>query len=308
MSVKIIVDLMIKIFLMIAFGYFLKKKQIITPELQKGMNNLLLKAILPVSILSSSGTQFSLSSSKGLLYEVIIAAGYYTISLLLMTVLSKILPLKKKAKKIFITMTVFANTAFIGFPLVTELFGQEKLIYAVIYNIFYQLTFFTYGISILSGDVKFQLKSVFTNTITVFSFLSIAIFVSPFRFPTAVSSTLTTVGGMTVPISMILIGCSLADIKIRYVMKDLYSYLVSVLRLVIFPLGLLVILKILKVPDGVAAVSVIMTALPSGSLNAIYAGQYDCEPEYATRTVVQTMVLMIFTIPLVVLMINHFLK
>ncbi len=278
MPIQTLINLFLKIFLMISFGYLLKKKQIITTELQKGLTNLLLKAILPISILSSANTEFTKTASKNILLAVVIGAGYYTVSLILLTMLSKIIPLRYKAKKVFVTMIVFANTAFLGFPLITELYGTDALIYAVIYNIFYQLFFFTYGISLLSGNIGFQFKSIYTNVVTIASFISIIIFISPFRFPESVASSLSSIGSMTVPISMMIIGCSLADIKIMHVMKDAYSYLVSALRLIVLPFILLIILKILKLPFEISAVCVVMTALPSGSLNAIYAEQYDCEP------------------------------
>jgi malate permease and related proteins len=304
MAVDTILNLFIKIFLMISLGYLLKKVRVITPELQKGFTSLLLKAILPINILASANTEFTKGASGKMLYMTAIGAGYYIGSLILMTVLSRLLPLKGRAKHIFVTMTVFANTAFVGFPLTMELFGQEGMIYAVIYNLFYQAFFFTYGINLLSGSKEFQWKSIYTNIVTIASVVSISIFLSPFRFPSAVVSALSSVGSMTVPVSMILIGCSLADIKLIEILKDGYSYLVSALRLLLLPLGLLFLLKLLKVPAEITAAATVMTALPSGSLNAIYAGQYGCEPEYATRTVVQTMVFMIVTLPAVIFLIH----
>lgn len=58
---------------------------------------------------------------------------------------------------------------------------------------------------------------------------------------------------------------------------------------------MLIILKLLKLPDEISGTCAILTALPAGSLNVIYAEQYNCEPEFASRTVVQTMVFMIVT-------------
>ncbi len=304
MAVETILNLFIKIFLMIALGYLLKKIRVITPDLQKGFTNLLLKAILPINILASANTEFTKGASEKMLYMTAIGAAYYIGSLILMTALSRLLPLKGRSKHIFVTMAVFANTAFVGFPLTMELFGQEGMIYAVIYNLFYQAFFFTYGINLLSGSNGFQLKSIYTNIVTISSVISISIFLSPFRFPVPVVSALSSVGSMTVPMSMILIGCSLADIKLIEILKDGYSYLVSALRLLVFPLGMLLLLKLLKVPSEIAAAATVMTALPSGSLNAIYAEQYGCEPEYATRTVVQTMVFMIATLPVVIFLIH----
>lgn len=305
MPVETMVNLFIKIFLMIALGYLLKKKQVITSELQRGLTNLLLKAILPINILASANTEFTKGALNNMLYMAAVGAGYYISGLILMTFLSKMLPLEGRAKHIFVTMSVFANTAFVGFPLIMELYGAEGMIYAVIYNLFYQAFFFTYGISLLSGGKGFQLKSFYSNMVTVVSVISIGIFLSPFRFPAAIASTFASVGSMTVPVSMIIIGCSLADIKLVEILKDGYAYLVSALRLLIFPVGMFFLLRWLKAPVNITAAATIMTALPSGSLNAIYAEQYGCEPEYATRTVVQTMALMIATLPVIILLINR---
>ena len=307
MAVETILNLFIKIFLMIALGYLLKKIRIITPELQKGFTNLLLKAVLPINILASANTEFTKGASEKMLYMTAIGAGYYVGALILITVLSRTLPLKGKAKPVFVTMTVFANTAFVGFPLTMELYGQEGMIYAVIYNLFYQAFFFTYGVNLLSGSNRFEWKSIYTNIVTIASVISISIFLSPLRFPEPVVSALSSVGAMTVPVSMILIGCSLADIKLIEILKDGYSYLVSALRLLLLPLGMLFLLKLLKAPPEISAAATVMTALPSGSLNALYAGQYGCEPEFATRTVVQTMVFMIATLPVVIFLIHRIL-
>ncbi len=304
MPVKTILNLLIKIFLMIAFGFLLRKKKLITPELHKGLSNLLLKAILPMSVLSSANTDFTKGASGNILYVAAIGAGYYIGALLLMTGLSKKLPLKEKSKPVFITMSVFANTAFLGFPLIAELYGAEGMIYAVIYNLFYQLFFFTYGVSLLSGKAGFEFKSLYTNTVTLVSLLSIGIFLSPFRFPEALAATVSSVGSMTVPISMLIIGSSLAEVRLRDILTDVNSYMVSALRLLVFPICILLLLSGLKVPVPVAAVCTVMTGLPSGSLNAIYADQYGCDPEYATRTVVQTMVFMILSIPFIIMLVN----
>ena len=60
----------------------------------------------------------------------------------------------------------------------------------------------------------------------------------------------------------------------------------------------LILRAIPEVPHLVALVCVLMTCLPSASLSVVFAQQYDCEPEYASRAVVQGMLLMIVTIPL----------
>ena len=109
---------------------------------------------------------------------------------------------------------------------------------------------------------------------------------------------------MTVPVSMMLIGCSLAEVKVKEIMKDFYSYLVSAFRMILFPLAMTLVFYFIKVPAIVAGSCIVLTALPAGSLNVIYAQQYNCETGYASKTVVQTMVIMIVTVPLMIILVN----
>jgi len=306
MPLESMAGLLIKILLMLALGFFLRKKNVITAELQKGLSDLLLQAFLPASILASANATLSADARQNLLVTALVAAGYYVGAILMTWLLSRALPISPARKRVFITMAVFANTAFVGFPIIKELFGDAGYMYAVIFNLFYQLFFFTYGVFLLDSERKegFKLKYFYTNVVTIVSVIAIVLFLSPFRFPEAVTSTLSTIGGATVPVSMIIVGCSLATIRLPSILKDGYSYLVSALRLLVFPVGMIFVLRGIDLPLIVKTTCVVMTALPCGSLNLIYSERNGCEPEYATRTVVQTMLLMIVTIPVVLLLMN----
>ena len=72
------------------------------------------------------------------------------------------------------------------------------------------------------------------------------------------------------------------------------------MKLILFPLIIFSLLLIFRIRGEVAIIITILTALPSGLLNAILAKQYNCNPKYATRTVVQSMVLMIATLPIII--------
>lgn len=305
MPIQTIINLIIKIFLMLALGALLRKRKVLTLELHQGLTDLLLEAVLPFSILASANTQLTKGTPQKMLLTAVIAFSYYVITIIVMKLVSKFLPLSMKGKAIFVTMTVFANTGFVGFPLISELYGNEGMMYAVIFNLFYNIFFFTYGISILDEAGKFSIKSIYSNKITIISLASVAIFLSPIRFPDVIASTFDTIGSMTVPLSMIIIGFNLGGTKITEILKDGYSYLVSFLRLLLFPIIMLLLMKLLHVEKDVASVCILMAALPSGTLNAIYSEKYQCEPEYAIRTVVQTMVLMMLTLPLIIILINQ---
>ncbi|MEA5009642.1 AEC family transporter [Clostridium tyrobutyricum] len=289
-----------KVVLMVLFGFMLKKTNIINNEFQKGLSNFLLKAILPVNILSSSSNTFSKQLSKGLLSTAAICLIYYISTLILSHFITKVFKINSSTRKIFITMSVFANVGFIGFPLAEQLYGDNGVLYTVVYNMFYQIFLFTYGINLLSNDKKFNLISIFKNPISLSSFMAIIIYLSPYRLPKFISESISMVGGMMVPLSMIIIGCTLVEMKPIEMLKDKYCYFVSFLRLILFPLIVIMLLRLSGIRGEVAVVIVILSSLPSGSLNVILAEQYNCNPKYAARTVIETMTFMIFTLPFMI--------
>jgi predicted permease len=163
---------------------------------------------------------------------------------------------------------------------------------------------YTYGINMLSGRGGIDIRSIITNPITISSVVSILIFISPFRIPEILNSPIEDIGAMSVPVSMIIMGASLANISLLDILKDKYSYLVSAIRLIVFPLLMLAAMRLLSVSSVTATVCVLMTALPCGTMNVIFAEKYDCAPEFASRTVVLSLLIMIVTLPVLILITN----
>lgn len=297
--ITILLNLVGKIALLMLLGYFLRKHNIITEQFQKDITGFMLKVALPANVLTTANNPFSRELSANLLLTVIIAVAYYIASLLLTWLISRVLPLSQSGRMVFRTSCVFANTAFIGFPLATELMGSEGLLYAVIFNMVWIIFFYTVGISQLSGQRTVRLKTLFTMPVSVASICAVVLYVSPIRFPGFIQDTLSTLGGMVAPISMLVVGCSLVQIHPLDILKDGYSYFVSILRMVVLPAAMLLILKLLPgIPNMVAVTCCLACCLPSASMTVIFAQEYDCDPQYASRAVVQGTLLMVVTVPL----------
>lgn len=299
MPVVVLGQLLFKIVFMAALGFFLRKREIITEELQRGLSALLLSVILPFSILTSSDSVFTADMAEKLFLSGLISCGYYIAASAVMVLVLRVLKTEKSRRGIALTMAVFANVGFIGFPVVAELYGKEGTLYAVIYNLAYQVFLFTVGTALLSGKKKIDWKEMLLDPMTLSSLAAVLIFLSPCRFPALLSESFDNLGSMTVPLSMMIIGCDMAPVNLRVLFTDSLSYLVSGLRLLLFPALLALLLKYLEAPPSLARVMVLMTALPCGSLNVILAERYGCEKQFAAATVVQSMVLMILTIPVV---------
>jgi predicted permease len=255
---------------------------------------------LPLNLLASAGQPFSKELSYGLLLVSIAAVLYYVCAIIISNLLSKGLKASEAEKRVFVAMSTFQNAGFIGIPLSSMLFGDDGVLYAVICNMVFQLFFFTYGQYKVSGEKRLSLRSLTHNPLVLVSLLSVGLYLSPFRFPDFMQGAIKSIGDMMVPLSMILIGCSLMGIRPTELLKDKHAYFISALRLVIFPLATLVIAKLIGLTGAVGVLCVVLAGLPSGAMNVVFAQQYNCAPDFAARVSIQGVIFMAVTLPILI--------
>ena len=132
-------------------GFTLGKKKVIDDRGRKVLNDLLLKAVLPFSIISSSQYEFSLDMVRSIGAVAVGAGLYYLLTLVVLRIVVFRTKIADAERRVFITTSVFANTGFVGMPIMYSLFGNAGLLLAAIYNLIYNLFFYTYGVHLLSG-------------------------------------------------------------------------------------------------------------------------------------------------------------
>ena len=307
MSIQILISLLLQAALMVLLGYVLYLRRIITADFKKQLSSLLMDVILPISILASVNMPCSSQLLYGMGVTFVVSCLYYLIALVFVRRLSALLKLELPVQKLVTVISVFANTGFLGFPLANSLLGSEGMLYAVIYNISFNIFMFTYGKFLISGRTEVNVGKNLKDPSNVACLLSIVIFISPVRFPEVLQGTMDTLGSMMVPVSMLVIGCNLAQTSLKKVFCTPVAYLSSALRLVALPLLMLLALYFLQVPDTLALTIAMLTALPGGALNVIFAEQYDCRADLAALMVVHSMVFVIVTLPVYMILCSHLL-
>lgn len=295
-----IAEIFVKIIFVVAVGFVLKHFGVISSSMQKNLSGLLVTGIVPFNILEVSNCIYSTALAKNVGISAIICLAYYITAIFLANLLSRRLNISLSSKHVFITMIVFANVGFIGFSLTGEIFGEEGTLYCVVYNLFYNVLIYTYGINLLSNGNKLDIKAIFTKPVTIACIAAIIIFFTPISIPKLLMPAIKSVGDMVFPVSMIIIGCEINDINISELFKTKSAYIVTSLRLLILPLAMAAILHALGLKGVLPRTMVVLTALPCGSMNIIFAEHYNCSPKYAAITVVQSMLALILTLPVII--------
>ena len=302
MDLTVLINLAIKVVILLAIGYLAKKAGLLPEAVEKGISGLLVQVICPLSIIASGHNDYSREMVVNMGWMAVIAFCYYVIAILIMIPVRNRMKLNRNGRAVFLTLCVFCNAAFIGYPLFQELYGDEGFIYAVIYNFFFQVFFFTYGVSTISGMTQINWKRILLTPLNASLLIMLVLFLFQIKLPAPVQDTLQMVGNMMVPLSMMIIGASLVGMKPSLILKDRASYAVSFFRLIFFPLLTFVVMKLLGVSGKLLVIGVVMAGLPSGSMNVIFAKQYDCEADFAARAVVQTMLFCLVTVPLLLVL------
>ena len=285
----------------IVLGVIIRKKRLLDERTHSTFTEILLNAILPFAILSSSQYEYSYETLKGIIAVAGAAFLYYLCTLIALRLITSKSRMEDSEKRVFVTLAVFANTGFVGIPLMQGLLGARGLLLAATYNLVYNIFFYTYGIHLISKKRHTPIQIIF-NPVSVASVASLILFVIPWRMPQFLTHTLHTIGDMNIPLSMILLGSTLATVDVKKLFADLKSYIVAILRLAVFPLimllAVLIVRKFVAISPETMITLVLMTALPSGTMNVIYSEKHNCAPKFTARTVVLTLILMVISLPL----------
>lgn len=289
---------LLKIFLTIAFGLFLKKRNIIDDGLQRGLNKLVSQVFSVAMVLAAGNEEFSSEISGGLLQTLIIACVFYAVSILLMRLIGKQLRTDDAHKRAFYVLGVFSNCIYFGLVLAKELYGANGLMYMLIFNLPYRILLNTYAVGTLGGGKK-SLKEIVLQPLTIATLVFIILLVSPIKLPDFLQETLSSIGACMSPLAMILVGCSLAGIKFKEIFTDKYAYLVSAIRLLIAPLLMIFVLYFLPVDPVVASICVLAAAMPSAVSLLPFAEMHNCAPQFVSRAIIQSTIFMVATLPLI---------
>ena len=299
----LLLEQMIVLFILMGIGFFCYKKGIITDEVSRKLSAIVVNIANPALVLTGGMGEEKISGQE-LKLTIVISLIMYAALLALAMVLPRLLRVEEKSRGTYRAMTVFSNIGFMGFPVINALYGSSALLYATFFVIPYNILIYTYGVSAIAGKSGekegrgFSLKGIF-NVGFVACIVTIMIYFANLGLPAFVESTLTHLSNLTSPLSMMVIGASLAAIELRELFTDAKLLLFSAIKLVVIPIiGLWVIRQFVD-SELLLGVCLVMLATPVGSMTAMLAQQYEGDYEMASKAVALTTILSVATMPLV---------
>ncbi len=297
-SVRVIEKIIVLFIAMIA-GYIAKKGKLISGESTKSLSSLLVYITNPCLIVCSLQREYDSNL-------LITAANVFALSVAvhsLLAIFSHFIfrHVKNKSERsVYSYGLTYSNCGYMGFPLMMAIFKDDPqlgLFYGVIFVTAFNLFSWTHGIIVMSNEGKIPWKKLVLNPALIAVIISMVLFLGRIMLPKTINDGLTLVGDMTFPLSMIIIGSLLADMKLLKILSQKKLYLFSALTLLVVPAIMLIIAKLLGLPEYLSIVGITMCAAPVAANTAVTAEVYDNDSALAARLVGITTLFCLVTMP-----------
>lgn len=289
-------DPVLPIAIYLLFGYLFK---IIFQDNSKQLVDFIIYFSLPAIVFSKI---YPLELDTKILWLILMFMAIIFFNLFLSYCVGKIMRLNRVTLATFMIMATFGNTSFIGFSYIDAFYGQDYIVYGVIYDIFGSfLLLVSVGMIIItwgSGRKNSILnisKSIFLFPPMIIFFITI--FAKNFEVPKFIIYTSQNLGSTLVPIAMIAIGMKL---ELKHIFSKLHVVTVAVvLKMLIVPIIILFTFKYFYgVDETWVKVTLIEVAMPPMTMAAVLAIKGGLDEKIAINSLVLGVIASLFTITL----------
>lgn len=300
MDMMVVVNTMVELFLLLILGYGLAKKGMIDSKTNGKLSGLVVHVSLPALILASVFENMDKGSLSEVFHFFLAGLGFYAVMIGFAWVLTRLSRTPKEQRGIYQFMLIFSNCAFMGYPIMEALYGTKAIFLSAIFNLPFNLLAFSYGIILISDGTEqtsgFEPKKLLSPGI-IASVLALVIFAVRLHVPQVMEQTLNIEGTLTTPLSMLVLGASLAEVPLREVFREGRIYWMSFLRLIVLPMITYFLIKLITTDSLLIGVATMTAAMPVASLAVMLSSQYKGNVRLASVGVFISTALSVVTIP-----------
>ena len=272
---------MLVLFIYMMLGFFLARKGILDERAGKTFSWMVVNVANPaLIILPTINKETTLLPEQ--IWEALKLAVIMYVALIVIAKVITMFMRTSMEKNLYQMMVIFNNIAFMGFPIVAAAYGPDALLYSALFTLPFCLLIYTYGIVLITANgekqEKLKLRSIFNIGVIAVIFALVMLFIKP-DMPEFVITATKGVSNLTGPLSMMVIGISLAGMKLKDVFCDKTLWLFSFVKLLVIPIiGTLIVIQLLD-NDLLCHVCMVMLGTPVASMVVMLAQTYDADSE-----------------------------
>lgn len=301
----VLLQQMVILFVYMMIGYVACKKEYFDQEFGKKLSWLVVNVANPMLAISAVVNNEEQIAKKDFYVIVLLAICFYAFFLILAQILPRLIGVQKSDIGVYKMMTTFNNIGFMGFPVIAAAYGNGALIYAVPFSIMFNILCYTWGIQTLCGGGEKGNWKRIINIGTISGIISIVLFFMQIPVPKMICSLSAGLSNLTGPLSMLVIGISIAAMELKDLFTDVKLLKFALIKLLAVPVAAM--LLVCQVIDNrlICEVFLVMMATPAASMCAMLSQQYGGDYELAAKGVALTTILSVVTMPIVSEIVFH---
>lgn len=298
----LLMEEIIKLFVIMFMGYTVVKAGLMKSSESKSVSVIMVYLVIPCVILNAFQVEYTPDVQKGLLLACAAAVAVHILFLLLTAILKKPLHLDMIER----ATIIYSNAGILVIPLVQELLGQEYVIYSSAYIAVQLILIWTHCKNMLCEEDKLEWKKVLLNVNIISIIAGVVLFIFRIQFPSGAQDVLNMMNNMIGPLGMLLAGMVIAEAPLKTVFTRKRSYLSAALRLFIYPVFVLGLMKVIQTFASIQDSKQILLTVylasitPACATVTSMAQLYDKDAAYSSSLYVLTTLLSIATMPVMV--------
>lgn len=297
----VVLQQMAVLFILMLTGYVCRRLGYINDEVDKKLSAIVVNVANPAVIISGCITENRMNT-RMLVQVFIVVILIFAALLIIAQVLPVLLGTAQEETGIYRAMTVFSNMGFMGIPMANALYGSDAIIYMILFTIPFNILIYTYGVLIMTNEHNLSWKKTvryMANTGVCASIIAIVIYLTGYKPPMIVQSSLNYIGNLVAPLSMMLVGASFAGMHVKKMLGNYKLLIFSIVKMIIIPVIFVAVLKLFVTDMKFLGVCMIVLATPVGTMTAMLAKQYHVKSDAASEGIALTTLMSLITIPLV---------
>jgi hypothetical protein len=293
----------VPVYLTMAAGALARKTGLLRVEADVSLMKLSVMMLTPALIIERVVGNPAVMSLPPVLIATGLGYGLVALGIALTYFVAPLIGLKKgEGRRTFSVACGLQNYGFVAIPIVTALFPDKGTLGVLFtFTLGVELACWTAGVGLLTGLNKAPWRlALNAPVITILISLVLNFTGLHAHVPQIAHKTFTMLGACAVPLAVLLIGASIADLWGQDAMQWKVAVVSPILRLGIIPIAFLVVACYLPISQELKRVIVVQGAMPSAVFNIMIARLYGGHASTAVQVVMATTLVSCVTTPLVI--------
>ena len=295
---------MLVLFTLILLGYIVAKAKAVPEDSATVLSKLENNLFVPALVLGTFVSNFTVEKLGTAWKLFLISFAICLVMMFLAVIVARCCSKDNYIQNIYTYGLAFSNFGFMGNAVVNAVFPEYFLDY-LIFTMPLWTMIYLWGVPCLlipseegKQTIKSRLKS-FANPMFAAMIIGIVIGLCGIRLPDFLTTVIDVTGDCMSPVAMMLTGITVANMDVKKVLSMKSIYVVSIIRLIAFPLIFIGLFSFLPMAQNIVVCTICSLAMPLGLSTHVIPGGYGKDTSVAAGMALVSHLLSAVTIPIV---------